>query len=115
MDRAAFDIDVETQLAPVLLPGTVVILQPVHQQSSKVVDLLKARGCWMLFLPAYSPDLNPIEMAFSKLKAHLRRVGARTYDTLIRALAISAASSIPMSAGISSKLQDMRQIKSKPL
>ncbi len=37
-------------------------------------------------LPAYSPDLNPIEMAFSKLKAHLRRIGARTYDTLIRAL-----------------------------
>ena len=40
----------------------------------------------MLFLPAYSPDLNPIEMAFSKLKAHLRRIGARAYDTLIQAL-----------------------------
>ena len=87
MDRAAFDIYVETQLAPALLPGTVVILDNLStHKSPKAVDLLKARGCWMLFLPAYSPDLNPIEMAFSKLKAHLRRVGARTYDTLIRAL-----------------------------
>ena len=40
----------------------------------------------VLYLPAYSPDLNPIEMAFSKLKAHLRRIEARTYDTLIQAL-----------------------------
>ena len=48
--------------------------------------LLKAHKCWMLFLPAYSPDLNPIEMALSKLKAHLRRIGARTYDQLIQAL-----------------------------
>ncbi len=40
----------------------------------------------MLFLPACSPDLNPIEMAFSKLKAHLRRRGARSYDSLIQAL-----------------------------
>jgi transposase len=87
MDRAAFDIYVETQLAPALMPGTVVILDNLStHKSPKAVDLLEARGCWMLFLPAYSPDLNPIEMAFSKLKAHLRRVGARTYDTLIRAL-----------------------------
>ncbi|WP_299822343.1 transposase [uncultured Jannaschia sp.] len=43
-------------------------------------------GCWFLFLPAYSPDLNPIEMAFAKLKAHLRRIGARTFDDLIIAL-----------------------------
>ena len=40
----------------------------------------------MLLLPAYSPDLNPIKMAFSKLKAHLRRMGARSYDSLIQAL-----------------------------
>ena len=87
MDRAAFDIYVETQLAPALLPGTVVILDNLStHKSPKAVDMLKARGCWMLFLPAYSPDLNPIEMPFSKLKAHLRRVGAGTFDTLIRDL-----------------------------
>jgi transposase len=87
MDRAAFDIYVETQLAPALLPGTVVILDNLStHKSPKAAGILKAVGCWMLFLPAYSPDLNPIEMAFSKLKAHLRRIGARTYDALIQAL-----------------------------
>ena len=87
MDRAAFDIYVETQLAPALVPGTVVILDNLStHKSPKAAEILSARSCWMLFLPAYSPDLNPIEMAFSKLKAHLRRIGARTYDTLIRAL-----------------------------
>ncbi|WP_175544648.1 transposase, partial [Roseovarius azorensis] len=47
---------------------------------------LRRRGCWFLFLPAYSPDLNPIEMAFSKLKAYLRRIGARSFDALLEAL-----------------------------
>lgn len=87
MDRTAFDTYVETQLAPVLEPGTVVILDNLAtHKSPKAVDLLKACGCWLLFLPAYSPDLNPIEMAFSKLKAHLRRIEARTFDQLIQAL-----------------------------
>ncbi len=86
MDRAAFDTWVETQLAPALEPGTVVILDNLATHKSlKTAHLLKKRGCWLLFLPAYSPDLNPIEMAFSKLKAHLRRIGARTYDQLIEA------------------------------
>jgi len=68
MDRAAFDVYIETQLAPTLQAG----------------DVLKARGAWFLFLPAYSPDLAPIEMAFAKLKAHLRAARARTYDALAR-------------------------------
>ena len=45
-----------------------------------VADVLTACGAWFLFLPAYSPDLNPIEMALSKLKAHLRAARARTYE-----------------------------------
>ena len=48
---------------------------------------LKDVGCWVLYLPPYSPDLNPIEMAFSKLKARLRRIGARTFDQMFNALA----------------------------
>ena len=48
--------------------------------------ILEQRGAWFLFLPPYSPDLNPIEMAFAKLKAHLRRIGARTIDALWRAI-----------------------------
>jgi transposase len=47
---------------------------------------IEARGAILLYLPPYSPDLNPIEMAFSKLKAHLRAAGARTYDALWRAV-----------------------------
>ena len=54
--------------------------------STKAAAALETRGSWFLFLPAYSPDLNPIEMAFSKLKAHLRAAGARTYEALWRAV-----------------------------
>ncbi len=49
-------------------------------------DALRQAGCWFLYLPPYSPDLNPIEQAFSKLKAHLRKVGARTFTDLFQAL-----------------------------
>lgn len=87
MDRTAFNIYIETQLAPTLLPGDIVILDnlSVHK-SAKAEAAVRARGAWMLFLPQYSPDLNPIEMAFSKLKAHLRKAAARTFDALIEAL-----------------------------
>ena len=87
MDRLAFELWVEIQLAPGLSKGDVVVLDnlAVHK-SPKVAELLRARGAWALFLPKYSPDLNPIEMAFSKLKAHLRRIGARTLDALWRAV-----------------------------
>jgi transposase len=87
MNRKIFDTYVETQLAPTLQPGDVVILDnlPSHK-SAKAEAVLKQRGAWFLFLPPYSPDLNPIEMAFAKLKAHLRRIGARTIDALWRAI-----------------------------
>ena len=85
--RSAFDIYIETQLAPTLAKGDVVILDnlAVHK-SARAAECLKQRGAWFLFLPAYSPDLNPIEQAFAKLKAHLRKAGARTFDALWRAV-----------------------------
>ena len=87
MNREAFDIYIETQLAPTLRPGDVVILDNLAaHKSSRAAEALKAQGAWFLFLPPYSPDLNPIEMAFSKLKAHLRAASARTFDTLWRAV-----------------------------
>ena len=87
MDRAAFDVYVETQLAPELEHGSVVILDNLAtHKSPSAAEILRVQGCWFLFLPPYSPDLNPIEMAFSKLKAHLRRIGARTFDELIDAI-----------------------------
>ena len=87
MTRDAFDLYIETQLAPTLEPGDVVILDnlAVHK-SQKAAHALQARGAWFLFLPPYSPDLNPIEMAFSKLKAHLRAAAARTFDALWQAV-----------------------------
>jgi transposase len=87
MNRTTFETYVETQLAPTLNPGDVVILDnlPSHK-SEKAIAILRARGAWFLFTPPYSPDLNPIEMAFSKLKAHLRRTGARTIDALWQAI-----------------------------
>lgn len=87
MNRTAFNIYVETQLAPTLKPGDVVILDNLSVHKSATAEAaIRARGAWMLFLPQYSPDLNPIEMAFSKLKAHLRRAAARTFDALFKAL-----------------------------
>lgn len=87
MNRAIFDAYVETQLAPTLMPGDVVILDNLSShKSAKAEAILKQRGAWFLFLPPYSPDLNPIEMAFAKLKAHLRRIGARTIDALWKAV-----------------------------
>ncbi len=85
--RSAFEVYIETQLAPTLSKGDVVILDnlAVHK-SKKAAQCLKQRGAWFLFLPAYSPDLNPIEQAFAKLKAHLRKAGARTVDALWRAI-----------------------------
>ena len=87
MNGRAFDTYIATQLAPMLAPGTVVILDNLStHKSPRAAEALRRHGCWFLFLPPYSPDLNPIEMAFSKLKAHLRRIGARTFDTLFEAL-----------------------------
>lgn len=87
MNGPTFDAYVETQLAPRLKPGTVVILDNLStHKSPRAAEVLKRRGGWFLFLPPYSPDLNPIEQAFAKLKAHLRRIGAHSYDALIKAL-----------------------------
>jgi len=84
LDRQMFDAYVETQLAPTLDPGDVVILDNLSVHNSpRAAQCLRCHGAWFLFLPKYSPDLNPIEMAFAKLKAHLRAAAARSYDALI--------------------------------
>jgi transposase len=87
IDGAAFDTYVETQLAPTLSHGDIVILDNLNvHKSPRAAQALKQRGAWFLFLPKYSPDLNPIEMAFAKLKTLLRKAKARTYDDLVRAI-----------------------------
>ena len=85
-NKQIFETYVETQLAPALSPGDVVILDNVaFHKSAKARELVKARDAWMLFLPAYSPDLNPIELAFSKLKTLLRKKAARSFDAICEA------------------------------
>lgn len=87
MDRIAFDLYIRTQLVPTLQPGDVVILDnlSVHK-SAQAEAAIRESGARMLFLPQYSPDLNPIEMAFAKLKAHLRAAAARLPNTLLDVL-----------------------------
>jgi transposase len=87
MNRLIFDTYVETQLAPALKPGDVVIMDNLAaHKSPKAEAVIRAKGAWVLFLPPYSPDLNPIEMAFAKLKAHLRAKAIRTIDALWKAI-----------------------------
>lgn len=87
MNRVTFDTYVETQLAPTLGKGDVVILDNLSShKSAHAAQVLRDRGAWFLFLPPYSPDLNPIEMAFSKLKALIRKAAARTYEDLWHAV-----------------------------
>jgi transposase len=84
---ALFTDWIETRLAPALASGTVVILDNLSTHKvTPAAKALRCAGCWFLFLPAYSPDLNPIETAFAKLKAHLRRIGARTVDDVSNAI-----------------------------
>src|SRR3984893_13739868 len=87
-DSAAFEIYVEQLLAPSLHPGQIVILDNLSiHLSPGVKQAIEARGCRLLFLPAYSPDFSPIEEAFSKEKTLLRRTGARTREALQEAIA----------------------------
>jgi transposase len=86
-DTIAFEIYIERILAPSLQAGQIVVMDNLSTHTGeKVRQALTAKGCQLLFLPSYSPDLSPIEEAFSKLKAFLRRVGARTPETLQEAL-----------------------------
>lgn len=87
MDGPAFAAYVQEVLIPEIAPGTVVILDKLATHRNKeATAALKAHGCWFLYLPPYSPDLNPIEQAFSKLKAHLRRIGARSLTSVFHAI-----------------------------
>jgi transposase len=87
MNRQIFETYVETQLAPILQKGDIVIMDNLSaHKSQRAEKAIRDRGAWILFLPPYSPDLNPIEMAFAKLKACLRATAARTLDALWQAI-----------------------------
>ena len=87
MNRDLFELYVETRLASTVHTGDVIILDNLSSHKSpKAAKAMRAVGAWFLFLSPYSPDLNPLEMAFAKLKALIRRAAARTYDHLWRAV-----------------------------
>jgi transposase len=87
-DGTAFEIYVEQILAPTLKVGQLVVLDNLSiHLSPRVKAAVEARGCRLLFLPAYSPDFSPIEEAFSKLKSLLRQKQARTREDLREAIA----------------------------
>ena len=88
--REIFEAYLEQVLVPTLCPGQVVVMDNLGaHKGEKVRELIKARGCELLYLPPYSPDLNPIEQAFSKVKGLLRRAEARVRGSLIEAMGVA--------------------------
>ena len=93
--REVFEAYLERILAPSLKPGQLVVMDNLSShKGGRVRELIEGRGCELLYLPPYSPELNPIEQAFSKIKGILRKAEARTRETLIEAMgeALSAVS-----------------------
>ena len=86
MDGAAFVAYLEQQLVPALRPGQIVVLDNLRvHHDPRVRTLIAGAGCRVAYLPAYSPDLNPIEGAFSKIKTAIRRAEARSHAGLVDA------------------------------
>lgn len=99
INALAFEGYIEHFLAPELRPGDVVVLDRLNaHKTDRVRDLVEAQGAELVYLPAYSPDFNPIEHAWSKLKALLRKAGARTLRKLHRALRAALLAITPQDA-----------------
>jgi transposase len=98
-DAQVFEAYVEGFLAPSLWAGQIVLLDNLGaHKTQRVRELIEARGAEVWFLPAYSPDLNPIEEAFSKVKALLKKAAARTKEALMEAMAGALAAVTPEDA-----------------
>jgi len=81
MNAESFKTYVETQLAPTLKPGDIVVMDNLSSHKGQAIPkAIKAKGARLVFLPAYSPDLNPIEQAFAKLKHLMRKFAERTQE-----------------------------------
>ena len=87
-DAEVFRLYIHEVLLPVLWPGAVVVVDNLSaHKAAGVEEAIESAGARLLYLPPYSPDLNPIEQAWSKLKSFLRKSAARTYQSLGRAIA----------------------------
>jgi transposase len=96
MDGAAFELYVREALVPTLSAGDIVVMDnlPAHKPAS-IRAAIEAVGARLMYLPPYSPDFNPIEMAFAKLKAALRKAAARSMEALWTAIADALATFTP--------------------
>jgi transposase len=93
VDGDVFAAYAELVLAPALRPGDVVVLDNLAaHKDERVIRAIEAAGARVLYLPPYSPDFNPIENMWAKVKAHLRKAAARTSDALWRAVGDALAS-----------------------
>ena len=87
LDGPIFAQWMRERLVPQLLPGTTIVLDNLNvHKNAAARQAVEAAGCRLLFLPAYSPDFNPIELANAKLKAYLRGAKARAFDPLVDAI-----------------------------
>ena len=87
MDGAAFEVYVERVLVPTLRPGDIVLMDNLSfHKAPHIRTLIESVGAHLVFLPPYSPDLNPIELCWSKIKTALRASKARTFEALLDAL-----------------------------
>jgi transposase len=85
--REVFEAYLERALVPSLRPGQVVVMDNLSaHKGGRVREIIEGRGCELLYLPPYSPDFNPIEEAFSKVKGLMRRAEARTREGLVEAM-----------------------------
>lgn len=96
MDGLAFEAYVTQILVPTLEPGDIVVMDNLAAHKRPEVGIaIEMAGARLLYLPPYSPDLNPIEMAFAKLKAALRKAAARSIEALDDAIARALPTFIP--------------------
>jgi transposase len=97
MDGESFRAYVEQCLVPTLRRGDIVMMDNLASHKvAGIKEAIEAAGAELQYLPAYSPDLNPIEQLFAKIKAWLRKAAARTFDALIAAIADALAKVTPI-------------------
>ena len=98
-DTAVFQAYVRDILCPTLRPGDTVVMDNLSPHKNEAtLALIEQAGATVAFLPAYSPDLNPIELMWSKVKQWLRSAEARTWETLMTAIAAALANVTPQDA-----------------
>jgi transposase len=99
VDRVTFATYLTEVLGPTLQPGQIVVLDNLSAHTHpSVAALLAARGCQVVYLPSYSPDYSPIELAFAKIKTALRQAAARTAEALLTAIDTALAAITPADA-----------------